>query len=169
MSEYEAYQILRDQHQPGPKNPDGGILAKLNAIRKHIDEKEQKRLAEEAANVPGWQKYAHKANLHLKANQAGAEVRGDGVAGGSTTGTSVGGDSPAADFGNGNGAAEGGPSDGQENAPYPEDFKLIAEAVINNVPLPGMKVVPDTILRPSVSDITHPLSGVETYSILTYQ
>ncbi|KAH8888385.1 hypothetical protein GQ53DRAFT_264417 [Thozetella sp. PMI_491] len=154
---YSVWDLMRNSDQTEPKNPDGGILAKLNAIRKHMTQSEEKRLAEEASKVPTWQKYANKANLHLKANQTGAAIQGDrdSIVGGPAAGqTSTGdGNSGPADAGSEQGWSltreENLREAPAEDAPYPEQFKLIAEAVINNKPIEGVKLVPDTVLRPT--------------------
>lgn len=46
------------------------------------------------------------------------------------------------------GASRGDTGDG---APYPEDFQALVEAVTTGKPIPGIKEIPDTVVRPPVS------------------
>ena len=152
----QVYKIF-DQSRRGPtKRPDGGILAKLKAIREKMAESELKKLEESGTDVPGWQKYASKANLHLKADQPGADIARDVSANGSVAGSTVGGDG-SGDTGVTGGDAATSPSGrrvsnaGGGSAPYPEQFQAIIEAVTTGKPIAGVKEIPDTVLRPSVS------------------
>ena len=152
LPQYRAYEAARQQHEPDFKSPDGGILAKLNAIRKHMSESEEKRLAEDAAKVPGWQKYARKANLQLKADQEGAEIQDDSasIVGLSAESRGIDGDATA-DKGGIPANSGGASGEAAETAPYPEKFKHIAEAVVSGKQIPGVKLIPDTVIRPLVS------------------
>ena len=151
----QVYKIF-DQSRRGPtKRPDGGILAKLKAIREKMAESELKKLEESGNDVPGWQKYASKANLHLKADEPGADIARDVSANGSVAGSTAGGDG-SADAG-ATGGDSASPSSrrvsnaGGGSAPYPEHFQAIIEAVTTGKPIAGVKEIPDTVLRPTVS------------------
>ncbi len=145
-------------------------MAKVKAIREKMAESELKKLEENGAGVPGWQKYASKANLHIKADQPGADIERDISANGSVVGLTTGGNSAAdgtneggVGAGAGTGAGRGttsstpavagssGGGGGGNGAPYPEQFQAIIEAVTTGKPIAGVKEIPDTVLRPSVS------------------
>jgi hypothetical protein len=68
--------------------------------------------------VPSWQAHAPKADLRVKA--ADGVAKGEGAAGGVGTG---------------------------DDAPYPEHFKAVIEAVTTGKPVPGIKEIPNTVVR----------------------
>jgi len=74
--------------------------------------------------VPSWQAHAPKADLRVKAAD-GAAKQGAGGAGG-----------------------------GGDDAPYPEHFKAVIEAVTMGKPVPGIKEIPNTVVRLPVSTIS---------------
>lgn len=76
--------------------------------------------------VPSWQAHAPKADLGVKA--------ADGVA-----------------KGEGGGGGGGGSAGGGGDAPYPEHFKAVIEAVTLGKPVPGIKDIPNTVVRLPVS------------------
>ena len=72
--------------------------------------------------VPSWQAHAPKADLRVKAAD-GAAKEGAGAEGGG----------------------------GGDDAPYPEHFKAVIEAVTMGKPVPGIKEIPNTVVRLPVS------------------
>ncbi|KAL1884364.1 hypothetical protein VTK73DRAFT_58 [Phialemonium thermophilum] len=119
-----AYAVYLARHSDAPR-PDVNVLARIEEV--------QLRLGVTRAGgsaVPSWQIYAPKADLRIKAT--------DGVASGHADDESL---------GTGGGSAD-------EDAPYPEQFRAIIEAVTLGKEVSGIKEIPNIVVRqPGISPV----------------
>lgn len=107
--------------------PDRLILARIEDIQRRLG---MAAAGEDGgASLPSWQLHAPRADLGVKAvDGAAAGGRGRGDDAGTGTGTGTGPD-----------------------APYPEQFRAVIEAVTSGKPVSGVREIPNTVIRQAVS------------------
>lgn len=64
------------------------------------------------------------------------------------------------------GAARGAAGEGDQDAPYPEHFKAVIEAVTLGKPVPGVREIPSTVIRQPVSAMAR--SSLSSLSSLSF-